>query len=252
MTIEEQADRLYSEGKYREVIAIRTDWRRENPDAPMGRIDLRAAWAHYQLGEFPAAEEIALPIVPRYPVRDALEANAGLLLAHCAERQGKLVEADERLVVLPASRGRDNLAMTIMLARKRAGAVTNARVLQLAVDAMMRVPYDVVDAHIINNVAWLLHQSRGQADVPQILPILPGLVEMAIGIYDAVGAADNHRAGVRYRAALIFEAAGWLEGARTLIQQSVELWRALVAREGGDRFASNLAGAEEVFRRLGA
>ncbi|KKW39262.1 MAG: hypothetical protein UY89_C0028G0008 [Parcubacteria group bacterium GW2011_GWA1_54_9] len=138
--------------------------------------------------------------------------------------------------------------------KNEAGFPINAlkRVLQLAVDAMMRVPYDVVDAHIINNVAWLLHQSRGQADVPQILPILPGLVEMAIGIYDAVGAADNHRAGVRYRAALIFEAAGWLEGARTLIQQSVELWRALVAREGGDRFASNLAGAEEVFRRLGA
>ncbi len=231
MATENQIEELYRTGKYREVIEAAPE-------------SLRAAWAHYQLGEVDKAKALA----ERYQTSSSAE----LLLGHVAERQGRFADAEMHLRTLSVKdRAAGNLYVIILVGRKRQGEeIVAVNAMTYATEAMMRAPHQIVDGHIINNVAWLLHQVREQKDVQKLLPILPGLAEMAIGIYEAVGAAPNHRAAVQYRAALIFEAAGWLEGARTLIRQSVEIWRELVVREGGDRFQQNLRGAEEVARRL--
>ncbi len=251
MAMHEQVEQLYSDGRYREVIAIRNKWRRENPDEPASMLDLRAGWAHYQLGEFAAAEKTGADIVEHVRAGSNLANAAWLFMAHCAERQGNLEIAEARLRDIPRSRARDNLFVIVLIAQKRNGEEVPLRdALQIAIDAIMRVPHQVVDAHLVNNVAWLLHEARYEEGTKPMLPLLPGLVEMAIGMYETLAAPENHRAAAMFRAALIFEAAGWLEGARTLIRQSVELWRALVAREGGARFQSNLRGAEEVLQRL--
>jgi len=235
---EDQIEGLYLAGKYREVIAI----------AP---ISIRAAWSHYQLGELDRAGTIAQFLVLKRPDVTEEASSACLLLAHITERQGNLEGAEELLRLVPADRKRDNLYITILTAKKRRGEeIVAIDAVVLATNAVMRAPYQLVDGHIINNVAWLLHQARDQEDVREFLPTLPGLIELAMGIYESVSVADNHRAAVMYRAALIFEAANWIEGARTLIRQSIELWRELVVREGGDRFQQNLRGAEEVARRL--
>jgi len=82
--------------------------------------------------------------------------------------------------------------------------------------------------------------------------MLPGLIEVAIGIYQAVGVQKNHLAGCFFRGAQIFLEAGWIRGANELIDESIALWEEMVASEDGERYRNNLEGARELKVRIEA
>lgn len=257
----EELEALYNSSKYREVITAYIQWRTEieaeNPDAPVNNYDLRAAWAYYQLGELDQAESLATLVATRFPAMvDGLlgrgeESMSRLLLAHCAERRGNLDRAENLLKELPSLPLRDNLWLAVLIARQRNGeGIDASRVMELATAAMRRVPYQTVDGHITNNAAWLLYGAREQEGVKPFLPILPGLIEVAIGVYEATNAAQNHRATALFRASQIFEAADWLQGALLVIRESIAKWEELVKSQGGERYQQNLQGAERQLRKL--
>ena len=99
-------------------------------------------------------------------------------------------------------------------------------------------------------MTWLLHGARDQKDVKPFLPLLSGLIEIAIGIYEVTGAAPNHLAGALYRASLIFEAADWIEGAFVIIHESIAKWQKLVITQDSERNQQNLAGAKRQLEHL--
>ena len=202
---------LETQGKYREVIEGVGSLRDTPDDSNDERVQLvlARAWAHYQLGEYGEAENWGKSIAswPAFfpPATTEVGESAWRLLAHCAERRGDLDQAEVLLRELPTSTARDNLWVTILVKRQRNGEVIEAsRAVELVLAAQSRAPYQVVDGHIINNVTWLLHGARDQKDVKPFLPLLSGLIEIAIGIYEVTGAAPNHLAGALYRASLIF------------------------------------------------
>ena len=253
LTLQEIKD-LRVRGKYRETVEAVEAWPRENSESSAQErmaVLLEGAWARYQLGEYSLAEKDARIVASFFPGTDAFQ-SAQLLMAHCAERQGRLDEAGKRLQNIPFGRVRDNLYLTILNAKKRAGQEITAIVaLQLAAEAMMRAPYEIVDGHIINNVAWLLHQARDQADVRELAQILPGLVEMAIGIYQQTNAAQNHQANILFRAASIFLATpGWERPALGVDEQSIASWEQLNVSQPSERFQQNLQGARELREKI--
>ena len=258
----EQADQLYEAGNYRGLVTQWERWKEERGPQDLdenilgtlveaGVIMLRAAWAYYQLGEFEESERLAQMLKSAATADVPAGENARRLLAHCAERQGNLREAERRLMDVPLSRERDNLWVTVLIALHRDGEYIDARAaMLLATEAMMRVPYETTEGHIINNVAWLLHQARDQQDVQKFLSTLPGLIESAIGIYEATGTVQHHLAGALYRASLIFEAANWAEGAAVVIRESIAKWEVLVASQGGEQYSEKLQGAQKQLQNL--
>lgn len=251
---------LRVQGKYRETIAAVEEWEREHPSglgAPkeLGPFRLEKAWAYYQLGEYDQAERWGEIVDSFINTRDTQE-SVSLLLAHCAERYGDLNRAEVIVESLSASVARDNLYLTILIGKSRKGlSVSSRTVIELVVAAQMRTPYQVVDAHIINNGTWFLYGVRNQEDVKPFLPILPGLIEVAIGIYEATKAANNHRAAALFRASNIFlDVVDWPRAAMLVIEESITFWEQLVASEGGERYQKNLEGArtqrEKILTRL--
>jgi tetratricopeptide (TPR) repeat protein len=255
---------LRVQGKYRETIAAVEAWVSEGFPGTTGVLAdrspffLEKAWAHYQLGEYDEAKKGAEAIRGFMSIRTDVGESAQRLLAHCAERQGMLEEAENLLRALNPSRARDNLYVTILIARfRQGGEVVFVDAVRLATDAMMRAPYEIVDGHILNNVAWLLYGAREDEMARPFLPILSSFTEGAIGIYEAVGAARNHLAGALFRESHIFlNIADWPKGALLAINESIALWEQLVASEGGQRYQQNLAGAQaqrdKILVRLGS
>lgn len=249
---------LRRQGKYRETISAVDKWKEEGFPGTIGvpadrsPFFLEKAWAHYQLGEYEAAEQDAKSIAEFMSAGTDIGESARHLLAHCAERQGRLDDAEEQLRALPSSRNRDNLYVVILVARKRQGEPVDVlTAMNLVTEALRRTPYDVVDGHIINNGAWLLYNAREQEGVRPVLPILSGLIEMAIGIYEATGTAPNHRAGALFRASNIFlDVADWPKAALLVIDESIVLWEQLVASEDGKRYQQNLEGARSQREKI--
>lgn len=248
---------LRAQGEYRQTIAALDEWEKEGfpgttgIPADRGPFFLEKAWAHYQLGEYAQAEEQGTIITRFLAVETDAGESARRLVAHCAERRGDLDRAENILQDVPSNPARDNLYLTILIGKSRKGLpVSPVTVMELVAAAQMRTPYQVVDGHIVNNAAWLLHGARQQEAVKPFLPILPGLIEVAIGIYEATGAANNHRAAALFRASHIFEAADWAEGAVVVITESITLWGELVASQGGERYRQNLQGAKTQEARL--
>lgn len=263
----QEAEQLYQAGKYRELVSQWERWVEERRPQDLdenilgalvkaGVLALRAAWAYYQLGAFEKAEKLARILRSATSADVPAGESARRLLAHCSERQGRLEDAEAYLRDIPASRERDNLYLTILIARKRQGKETGVIVaLNLVTEAMIRTPYQTIDGHIINNAAWLLYEAREEEAVKPFLPILVGLIESAIGIYEATGTALNHRAGALFRASHIcLDVADWPKGALLDIDESITLWEQLVASEGGDRYQKNLERAraqrEKILARL--
>lgn len=251
----EELQKLYQEGEYRQVIETYLQWREEletqNPDAPVDSRDLRAAWAYYQLHELDQAKSLAMLVTTRFPETSEEGDSARRLWAHCAEQQGDLEAAGHLLGGLLPSSARDNLWITVLIGKQRKGEAVDPRlVMDLVMAAQTRTPYQVTDGHIVNNAVWLLHSAREQEGVKPFLSILPGIMVCATDIYIATGAAKNHRAGVSYRASIIFEAAGLLQEALGLIRESVGKWQELVKIQGGERYQQNLQCAERQLERL--
>lgn len=257
----EELKKLYKEGKYREIIAaedVENLWNyiRLKPASALIVEDdekmLQIGWAFHQLGEY----DKAIRIMELYqglalPTSEFGE-SAWRGLAHgLLQRDGDITGADKIMKGIPPSLNRDNVRMNMMIMAAREGLTMPAgSVMSMIANAMETMPYATVNGHIINNGALVLHEARQQEGVKPYLPILPGLIDIAIGIYEATDTAKNHIASAEYRAAQICRANGWLKLARISAETSVELWRELVNTQDGARYKQNLEGAEKLLREI--
>lgn len=246
---------LYNRTEYREVIAAVDEWRRENPNEPLGAYEAQKAWAHYQLGEYQAAESLALLVSGVFGIDASTRESAFRCAAHCAVHYGKdLQQGDELLRELPPSLPRDNVRMNLIIEGGRKGlAIPAGEVMAMITNALRTVPYQTINGHLVNNGCLALYESRNQQDVQPYLPAIVGLIESALAIYEATNTAKNHIAGALFRASNIFlDVAGWKEGARMVAQESIATWERLVASQGGERYQRNLQGARQQLARVEA
>lgn len=252
MSTTTKLEELYAAGKNREVIAaVKVEKEDLNSLEGCKRLAL-VAWAHHQLGEYEESTEIARTVSRRAPSASPAGESARRCLAHgLLQKDGAVGKADQVLQSLLPSLSRDNLRMNLFLmAVRKELEVPAGEVMAMISQALESVPYETVNAHLINNGTMVLHEAREQEAIRPYVPAAAGLMEVAIGIYEATGAAKNHVAGALFRASQIFEVAGWLDGAQVVIRQSVSLWQELVEAQGGERFQQNLQGALDQRERL--
>lgn len=256
----EELEGLYGNGNYREVI---DSLEAEKLDPRMikdAEMLLLMAWSYHQLGEYSSS----LPIFERVMFRHSgvvhgeserkIELSACRGVAHGLLQTGAVLSLDrvEKIISsIPPSLKLNNVYASVALVGARSGRKINVKmIVDMIFHALQTVPHEVISGHIVNNGAFALFEAKTQEDVKPYLPILPGLMETAIGIYESTGAAKNHLAGSLYRAALIMEERGWLAGALTVIRQSLLLWRELARSQGGERYENNLVNAIDVWSRL--
>lgn len=212
---------------------------------------LMLGWAHHQLGEY----NDSIPMLKHLcwlelPTSIGESARRGL--AHgLLQRDGDIEGADKIMQEIPPSLARDNVRMNMMVVAARKGAeIPTTEVMKTILNSLGAIPFATVNGHVVNNGCLALHEAREQPGVKPYLPLLPGLMETAFGIYEATGTAKNHLAGCLFRTALIMKAAGWTEGARTVIRQSEALWKELVQTQDGERYRQNLEGAGKLRKEL--
>lgn len=256
----EELKGLYGNGSYREVI---TSLAAEKLD-PQAIEDvekiLLMAWSYHQLGEYGSSLPIFEEVMSRYlgAVHGSsewkIELSACRGVAHGLLQTGGVLDLDrvEKIILsIPPSLELNNVYANVALVGARSGRKINVKmIVDMIFHALQTVPHEVISGHIVNNGTLALFEAKTQEDVKPYLPILPGLMEAAIGIYESTGAAKNHLAGSLYRAALIMEEREWSAGALTVIRQSLLLWRELVRSQGGERYENNLVNVIDVWSRL--
>ncbi|MBI2124027.1 MAG: hypothetical protein HYU04_02215 [Candidatus Wildermuthbacteria bacterium] len=239
-TIEELRG-LYEKGQYRELIS--TIWNSTEEFGDAGSLLL--ASARHQLGEY-EKNLGALPLLINvYPPDTEIGDTARRFLAHGLLQLGKVKEAQDILATLVPSLARTNVrANELLVTARRGEALPILEIRQMLDLAMWSAPHETVCGHIVNNLTFALYEAREREEVKPHVRLLPGLIEVAIAIYQETRAAKNHLAGVLYRANSIFLATpGWERPALGLIDQSIAIWDELVASEGGERYRQNLTGA---------
>lgn len=234
---------MYKQGKYREIIAVGGE-----DDKGL----LLVAWAHHQLGEYGKSVPLMKELCVRHLPNTGIGELARRGLAHgYLQRDGDIKKADEILQDIPPSLARDNVRMnTFIMAVRKKVEIPASEAMAIITNAINTVPYITTNGHVVNNGASALHEARQQEGVKPYLPILPGLIETAIGIYEATNTPKNHIAGAMFRASQIFEAAGWKRGAILVAEESVVIWRELVSTQDGARYQRNLEGAEAQLKKL--
>ena len=235
---------LYRQAKYREVI--------ESADKNDPEQFLLVGWAYHQLGEYDKSKIFFAGLVSNYQSSSKIGESARRGLAHSwLQTDGISPLVEGVMKEIPPSIDLDNVYMNAVLVKARKGETISVElVIGRIIAALTTVPYKTVSGHIINNGVLTLHEARSQEGVRPYLSILPGLMDAAIGIYEATGTAENHIAGAEYRAALICRASGWKKLALVSAQESVDLWRPLACSQGGERYQKNLEGAEKLLREL--
>jgi len=243
---------LYNQAKYREIIeavdteALRIDFKEDEEKR------LQVAWSHHQLGEYDKSIPIMEVLSGRHSSDTEIGESARRGLAHGLLQWKRDIEAADKIMQeIPPSLNRDNVRMNIFIKAARKGLVIPVReVIATITNAIQTVPYISVNGHIINNGALVLHEARKQDGARPYLPILPGLIDIAIGIYEATGTAKNHLAAAEFRASQICEAAGWDGIAKLSAEESVKLWQELVDSQDGARYKQNLDGALTQLKKL--
>jgi len=261
MATKEELKKLYKQTKYREILAVEDGKKllaaikNRIPGADITEITeklLQVGWAHHQLGEYGDSIPIFRELSEYYPASSEIGESALRGLAHGRLQKDMDIEAaDAILRRLPQGLNTDNIRMNQMIIAVRKGLTILAEsVMSMIIDALKTVPYTTINGHIINNGALVLHEARNQEAVKPYLPILPGLMFVVIGIYEATGTAKNHIAGAEFRASQVCEATGWKKNARITAETSIELWRELVNSQDGARYQRNLEGAEAQLKKL--
>jgi len=254
MAIIEKLEELYKKGEYRQIISdVPNVQKLEIEDHPDdARIFLQVAWTHHQLGEYDKSIPMMEEVAKYYEASGDIGESARRGLAHgLLQGRGFIGSADLIMKEIPPSLIRDNVRMNLYILAVRKGLTIPAEeITSMIMNALQTTPYATVNGHIINNGALALYEARDQASVKPYLPILPGLIFTAIGIYRATDTAKNHLAGVTFRASKICEAAGWKKLARIEAETSVGLWLELVSSQGGERYQKNLEGAEAQLKKL--
>jgi len=252
MAMIEELKKLYQEAKYKEIIAAEEGEKLNFKLFQDAEKLLQIGWAHHQLGEYDKSLQIMYDLSEFYPVSSVIGESALRGFAHGLLQKNMDIEAaDAILQRLPQGLTTDNVRINQMIMAVRKDLKIPAEsVMSMIINALKTVPYATINGHIINNGALVLHEARQQEGVKPCLPILPGLIEAAIGIYEATNTPKNHIAGAMFRASQIFEAAGRKRGAILIAEESVAIWRELVSTQDGARYRRNLEGAEAQLRKL--
>lgn len=250
----EALNQLYQDTEHRKLIEA-VDEEQLNLATPQeAEKILLKAWSYHQLGEYHNSVPLMETLCKLYQSASKVGESARRGLAHgLLQWKSDIQRADKILQDIPPSLGRDNVRMNLIITAVRQGLeIPAAEVMTMIGTALLSPPYATINGHIINNGTFALHEARDQVGARWYLPALPGLIEIAIGIYAETGTAKKHLAGACYRGSLIFEAAGssWYEGAEELARDSVNLWRELVSSQDGVRFQKNLDGALAQLKKL--
>lgn len=213
---------------------------------------LEVGWVHHQLGEYDMSVPIMEDLYNRYSAVTMIGESARRGLAHGLLQGKSLIGmADSVMQEISPSLARDNVRMNMFIMAARKGMeIPASEVMAMITNALQVATYTTVNGHIVNNGALVLHEARKQEGVKPYLPILPGLIEAAIGIYEATNTPKNHIAGAMFRASQIFEAADWKRGASLVAEESVALWKELVSSQDGARYQRNLEGAQAQLDKL--
>lgn len=248
----EELNNLYQDTKHRELIAA-VEKEQLNLAIPRdAEKALLKAWSHHQLGDYPSSVHLMEVLCKLYPPSSKIGESARRGRAYgLLQSGGDFSKIEEIIQEIPPSLDLDNLYMNRVLVRAREGQRVPAQnVISKILAVLEAVPYKTIHGHIINNGTLALYEAREQPGVRWYLPILPGLIDTAIGIYEATATPKNHIADALFQASQIFEAAGWREAAINVGQQSGKLWRELVASQGGERYQCNLDGALAQLEKL--
>jgi len=248
----EELNKLYAQAKYREVIDAVENKNLDSKILEDEKKLLIKGWGHHQLGEYDKSTPIMEELRQRHEPSSQIGESAREGLAQgLLQWKGDLNDADKVMQEIPPSPRRDNARMNYFLQGARKGLkVPAGEVLSTITKNLSSVPYATINGHIINNGTLALHEARNQEGAKPYLALLPSLIFMAIGIYEATGAAKNHIAEAEFRASQICEAAGWKKNARICAETSVKLWRELVASQDGVRYQRNLEEAEAQLKKL--
>lgn len=243
---------LKKQGEYREIIGALEGQFIDVANKEDAEKYLELAWAHHQLGEYDRSIAIMSVLTISYPASTEIGESARRGYAHgLLQRDGDVEESDKILMEIAPGLSRDNVRMNQMIMAARKGLTIPVElVMSMIVNALKTVPYATINGHIINNGVLVLHEARNQEGVKPYIPILPGLIDNAIGIYEATGTAKNHIAGAEFRAAQICRANGLPELAQLSVRRSTDLWRELVNTQDGARYRQNLEGAEKLQKEL--
>jgi len=238
-----QLDRQKAYGKMVEYFQTRV--REEDYSMPIGaRAMFMIGNAYHQLRDYNTSTRIMSFLIANWKADTEIGADARRMWAHgVLQRDGDIRRADAIMQEIPSSLGRENLRMNIFLESARKELIIPVgEVMAIISTALTSVPYVAVNGHIVSNGVLAIHIARGQQMAGVYLPILPGLIEAVVGIYERVGVAKNHLAGACGRASLIFESAGkgWYRGAEEFADDSVTLWEELRRGSGGESYQGKL------------
>ena len=247
---------LKKQGKNREIIAAVDAENIDFTKRPRIEVNdeklLEKAWAHHQLGEYDKSLQIMWDLSEYYPASSVIGESALRGFAHGRLQKDMDIEAaDAILRRLPQGLTTDNVRMNqIIMAVRKGLTIPAGSVMSMITNALETVPYATINGHIVNNGALALYEARQQEVTKPYLPVLPGLIEAAISIYEATNTPKNHIAGAMFRASQIFEAADWKRGAILVAEESVAIWRELVSMQDGARYQRNLEGAEAQLKKV--
>jgi tetratricopeptide (TPR) repeat protein len=255
----EELKELYGVAKYREIIAAEDvnalDYRDNNDAEKL----LQLAWAYHQIGEYHKSLAIFEKLMSQCSSEETsweykVYMAAARGVAHGLIQTGGDFERVEVIMkIIPPSLDQDNVYVNAFLAKARRKEMISSEIVMGRINAaLIAVPYKTISGHVISNGVLALHEARQQEDVKNYIPILPGLIDMAIGIYESTGTAKNHIAGAEFRAAQILRANGWDKFAILSAEESVNLWKELVSTQDGERYQNNLEGAEKLLNELRA
>lgn len=239
--------RLYKEGDYEAIKGLVKEKGMDTKNLAEASKLLLLAWSHYQLKEYNESAIIFAGLRMLYEANTVIGESARRGLAHSLlQEKGDVGRANELFQEIPPSLARDNLWMNLMIEVAKKGLEIPAMdIMDMISNATASLPLNTVSGHIINNACKALYEAREQKSVKPYLLLLPGLIVIAIIIYEKAGAAKNHIASVYYWGSLIFEAAGdgWQEEAESLAGKSALLWRELEKSQPSERFKGNLDNA---------
>ncbi|MFH1509693.1 MAG: hypothetical protein ABID67_00895 [Candidatus Nealsonbacteria bacterium] len=242
MLNEEEARKLYSDGKYRNIV---NQIKEDDLDAKLvedAKLMDILAWAQHQLGEYELAYQIFLGLTFLYSSDTEVGESSRRGAAHAVLQElGDVERADAFLQEIPDSMSKQNVRMNIFLIAARKGIrIPFKKIISMVLMAVNSFSGDVVNAHIVNNGGLALYEARRHFKSKKLLLEITELLEVAFIMYNIAGAADNHLAGLLYRISLVFETFGDSKRALQSLRKSVKIWRKLVSSQGGERYQNNL------------
>lgn len=254
----EEINELYKQGKYRKVlVVIETIEIDKLSNSERGKILLKKAWAHHQLGEYPLSVAIMEKLSNEYKASEEIGSSARYGLAQgLLQLKGEAAfpKVEKILEEIPSSPERDNTLMNYYMKVARAGHKVPVEKIVSIINQYLKMPLTLINGHIINNGSFALYEARNQnREGINYIQLLPDFIEKVIDIYKAVKAQSNHVAAAHYRASKIYEVEGSMksiEKAITHAKKAVKLWKKLVKSQNGARFAQNLKAAEEQLINL--